>query len=166
MQRIEIEITDDMIQRFIREDVCLVGADEDGEPVRRPLDLRSIVTEQVRKRADAAIALAIGDGLRAQLEERIAAALDEGFQPLTRWGDPDGERVSLKSTVAAALQERGGYDRKSVRDLVIEQAKREVEVQVKAMVAEARAKIDADVAAAAADALKAIMRKHLGLAAT
>ena len=162
--KFEIDVTEEMVLRAIREEICLTEYDNDGDVIRRGLDVREIVKTHVQRAAENAIAAEIGNGLREQIGKQIAAALEEGFQPVTSWGSPTGERVILKTLVAKPLQEQtSSYERKSVRDLIIEHAKREVETQVKSMVAEAKRQIENELTACAAEALKTYMRKHAGV---
>lgn len=161
--KFEIEVTEQQVLEAIRDCLTIAEYDEDGERTTRGLDVQEIAKRHIRERADAAVARVIADGLKEQVHEQIRLALEEGFTPVNSWGERSGERVTLKSVVAQALTESSRYNRKNVRDIIIEFAKTEIERQVREMVQAARAQIEANLAAAAGDALRNYMRQHAGI---
>jgi hypothetical protein len=162
---VNIEITDEHIERAIIKATSRVDYPEDDTEHVRPLDLRALVEKSLHKTIDKAIATTAAAVTREIVDERVRAALDAGFPTHTSWGQKTGS-TTLSELVGAMVFKKGNthngeFDLETVvRREAVEHAKRLVAEHVKA----ASAQLDAMFKDAAAEGIATLLKRKLGVA--
>jgi hypothetical protein len=99
---VEIEVNTERIEEAIKDEVCSGLRDRLNEAIRGA----------IKSELSSALKDVVGESLRAEVDKLIS----EGWQQTNTWGEPQGEKQTLKALVTKHLTEDvGDYNRRMKR---------------------------------------------------
>ena len=159
---VTIEITDAMVDRAVASLLRGVSYDEDGDHIEvSAVDVPRMVRNEVAKRIDREVCIAIQETARDVVATRVVEILDRGFPVYSQWGEQNGTKT-LPQVVGEAVFKKDGYN-----DSLATQAHKHMARCVESIVRDHVKSLDVDIRtsmkASAAEALAKWMASTLGV---
>lgn len=162
-QTLQIEVTDEMIDRAIQRLLTRTTydeyGDEDGE--RPSIDIAKIVERRLTERVDEAIGKAAAASTKEVVMARVERILDEGFPTFSQWGERSGTKTLAQ--VVGGIIFKGDRYSEDLACAVRSQMDRAIQAEVQKHIKSISGDLATSMKEAASEALAKWMKFTLGV---